>query len=99
MSKPREKNKIVFLCFISRSLLIFMVEGFNFIFLELQVELQRTLRDNERQEDELNTSRRILEEQERELEDYRDELTHSSRENRLLKQSMGILRDEADAVR
>jgi len=67
--------------------------------LPFQVELQRTLREKERQEDELNTSRRVLEEQELEIEEYRDELVYSSRQNRILKTSMGILHDEAEAVR
>ena len=57
------------------------------------------MREKERQEDELNTSRRVLEEQELEIEEYRDELVYSSRQNRILKTSMGILHDEAEAVR
>lgn len=63
------------------------------------MELQRTLREKERQEEELNSSRRVLEEQEKEIEEYRDELQYTERENRLLKSSIGLLQDEAEAVR
>ncbi|XP_052789757.1 outer dense fiber protein 2-like isoform X8 [Mya arenaria] len=64
-----------------------------------QVELQKTLRDRDQTEEELNTSRRILEEQEREIYDYREDLKYTERENRILKSSMGIFQDEAEAVR
>ncbi|XP_052789753.1 outer dense fiber protein 2-like isoform X5 [Mya arenaria] len=67
--------------------------------LKNEVELQKTLRDRDQTEEELNTSRRILEEQEREIYDYREDLKYTERENRILKSSMGIFQDEAEAVR
>ena len=65
----------------------------------IQVELQKTLRDSQRKDEELNASRQVLEEQEQELLDYRDELSQTERENRLLRKGMGMLHDEAEATR
>ena len=65
----------------------------------LKVELQKTLRDSQRKEDELNASRHVLEEQEQELQEYKDELCLTERENRLLRRGMDMFKDEADATR
>ena len=63
------------------------------------MELQKTLRDSQRKEEELNASRQVLEEQEQEILEYRDELSQTERENRLLRKSMDMLKDEAEATR
>ena len=63
------------------------------------MELQKTLRDSQRKDEELNASRQVMEEQEQELLDYKDELSQTERENRLLRKSMDMLKDEAEATR
>ena len=50
-----------------------------------QVELHRTLHD---QEEELDTSRRALEEQERELDECKRELRYTEAENEILRSTM-----------
>ncbi|KAK3587189.1 hypothetical protein CHS0354_016885 [Potamilus streckersoni] len=67
--------------------------------LKNEVELQRTIRDMEQKEDLLNASQRALEEQEREILEYKDELSATERENHLLRKSVDYIKEEADITR
>ncbi|XP_074655417.1 uncharacterized protein LOC141908997 isoform X2 [Tubulanus polymorphus] len=53
-----------------------------------EVELQKTLREVDKKDDLLEESRRILEEQEEKLGEYKDELEETERENLILRRSM-----------
>ncbi|XP_013420317.1 outer dense fiber protein 2 [Lingula anatina] len=64
--------------------------------LQNEVELQKTLRDMEKKDDLLETSRRVMADQETELRGYKRELNASETENRILKKSMDRLKEEVD---
>ncbi|KAL3872491.1 hypothetical protein ACJMK2_040412 [Sinanodonta woodiana] len=67
--------------------------------LKNEVELQRTIRDMEQKEDLLNASQRALAEQEREILEYKDELSATERENNLLRKSVDYIKEEVDVSR
>ena len=53
----------------------------------------------EKKEELLETSRHVMDLQERELEDAKDELNLAEHENKLLRKSMELLSEEADVNR
>lgn len=71
---------------------------FSFI-VKCQVELKNSQRELERKEDLLETSRHVMDVQERELEDTKDELSMAEHENKLLRKSMEMLSEEANVNR
>ena len=64
-----------------------------------QVELRNSQKELERKEDLLETSRHVMDVQERELEETKDELSMAEHENKLLRKSMEMLSEEANVNR
>ncbi|XP_060071197.1 outer dense fiber protein 2-like isoform X3 [Ylistrum balloti] len=63
--------------------------------LKNEAELQRTLKEMVHKDDLLDASRQVMREQERELDEYKDELDITEHENRILRRSMENLNEEA----
>ncbi|KAJ8300949.1 hypothetical protein KUTeg_022468 [Tegillarca granosa] len=67
--------------------------------LKNEVDLQRSFREIDAKNEILDASRHVMEQQERELDDIKDELTVTERQNRILRRSMEMLDDEATVTR
>lgn len=65
----------------------------------LQVVLQKALQEIEHKEELLNTSSRMLQEQEAELEHVQDELQQMETENTLLRQNVDLISQEAEITK
>ncbi|XP_069119447.1 outer dense fiber protein 2-like isoform X4 [Argopecten irradians] len=63
--------------------------------LKNEAELQKTLKEMVHKDDLLDASRQVMREQERELDEYKDELDITAHENHILRRSMENLTDEA----
>ncbi|XP_021362362.1 outer dense fiber protein 2-like isoform X5 [Mizuhopecten yessoensis] len=63
--------------------------------LKNEAELQKTLKEMVHKDDLLHASRHVMHEQERELDEYKDELDITEHENQILRRSMENLNDEA----
>ena len=57
------------------------------------------MRDVDQRADILESSRRVLEEQEYEIQDYRRELQATEKENLMLRKSMDLLKEDANLTR
>ena len=61
--------------------------------------LQKALQEIEHKEDLLNSSSRMLERQEAELEHVEEELAATESENKMLKQSIDMITEEAEITK
>ncbi|XP_067661876.1 outer dense fiber protein 2-like isoform X2 [Haliotis asinina] len=64
--------------------------------LKNEAALQNAISEIEHKEDLLETSQRIIQKQEKEIQDFHDELCMTEKENRLLRKSMDLIQDESE---
>ena len=98
---PKAFDKITFHLIFKRLLTTSLTAVHNHLSISsiFKVDLQKSLREADQKNSLIETSRRVLEEQERELEDYRQELVAQEAHNHALRQSMEFIRDDAHLAR
>ncbi|XP_050389971.1 outer dense fiber protein 2 isoform X3 [Patella vulgata] len=67
--------------------------------LKNEVDLQKALHEIEKRDDLLNSSQRVIDKQDDEIQTYQDELNATEAENRILRQNVDILKGDPDLSR